>query len=103
MYDKVIEACALTDDLKLFEGGDMTEIGEKVGSCLNFVFLLFTVPYVFTGITLATDFCFRIIDEHKVFTIHESNKQRLCDFLCSTPLGYHILLDVLSFMCLNVC
>lgn len=31
-YDRVIEACALTDDLKLFEGGDMTEIGEKVGS-----------------------------------------------------------------------
>ena len=29
-YDKVIEACALGPDLKILEGGDMTEIGEKV-------------------------------------------------------------------------
>ncbi|XP_048238817.1 multidrug resistance-associated protein 1-like [Haliotis rufescens] len=28
-YDKVIEACALKDDLDMLPGGDMTEIGEK--------------------------------------------------------------------------
>ena len=30
-YDKVLEACALTSDLEILPGGDMTEIGEKVG------------------------------------------------------------------------
>ena len=29
-YDKVVEGCALGPDLKILEGGDMTEIGEKV-------------------------------------------------------------------------
>ena len=29
LYDKVIEACALKDDLKILPGGDETEIGEK--------------------------------------------------------------------------
>ena len=29
-YDKVIEGCALTSDLDILPGGDMTEIGEKV-------------------------------------------------------------------------
>ncbi|CDK25829.1 unnamed protein product [Kuraishia capsulata CBS 1993] len=28
-YDTVIHACALEDDLKLFEAGDMTEVGER--------------------------------------------------------------------------
>jgi len=30
MYDRVISACALKDDLKEFPGGDQIEIGEKV-------------------------------------------------------------------------
>ena len=30
-YDAVIEACALKPDLDMLPGGDMTEIGEKVG------------------------------------------------------------------------
>ena len=29
-YRKVLDACALTPDLKILSGGDMTEIGEKV-------------------------------------------------------------------------
>lgn len=29
-YDKVIEACALKADLEILQGGDRTEIGEKV-------------------------------------------------------------------------
>lgn len=28
-YQRVLAACALTDDLKVLEAGDMTEIGEK--------------------------------------------------------------------------
>ena len=28
-YDRVIEACALTQDIKMLPGGDQTEIGEK--------------------------------------------------------------------------
>ena len=28
-YKKVIEICELAQDIKLFNGGDMTEIGEK--------------------------------------------------------------------------
>merc|ERR1719174_148436 len=28
-YEKVIEACALDEDMKQFPGGDLTEIGEK--------------------------------------------------------------------------
>lgn len=31
-YDKIIEACALKPDLEILPGGDMTEIGEKVGN-----------------------------------------------------------------------
>ena len=30
-YDAVLECCALKQDLKVFEAGDMTEIGEKAG------------------------------------------------------------------------
>ena len=30
-YNKVLEACALTPDLKILPGGDLTEIGERVG------------------------------------------------------------------------
>ena len=29
-YDQVIDACALTTDIKILTGGDMTEIGERV-------------------------------------------------------------------------
>lgn len=29
-YRRVLEACALTPDLEVLPGGDMTEIGEKV-------------------------------------------------------------------------
>ena len=29
-YKRVLDACALTPDLKILPGGDMTEIGEKV-------------------------------------------------------------------------
>lgn len=29
-YNSVLEACALTPDLQVLPGGDMTEIGEKV-------------------------------------------------------------------------
>ncbi len=29
-YQKVLQSCALEPDLKILEGGDMTEIGEKV-------------------------------------------------------------------------
>ena len=29
-YDRVIEACALTQDLEILPHGDLTEIGEKV-------------------------------------------------------------------------
>lgn len=29
LYDKVVKICALNDDLKNFEAGDLTEIGEK--------------------------------------------------------------------------
>lgn len=29
LYDKVVKICALNDDLKVFEAGDLTEIGEK--------------------------------------------------------------------------
>ncbi len=29
-YDKIIEACALKQDLEILPGGDKTEIGEKV-------------------------------------------------------------------------
>ena len=32
-YDKVVEACALQQDLDMLPAGDLTEIGEKV-SCL---------------------------------------------------------------------
>lgn len=31
-YDKVIDNCALKDDLKIFAAGDQTEIGEKVSA-----------------------------------------------------------------------
>lgn len=36
-YQRVLEACALKEDLKILPGGDMTEIGEKVLSnfCTN--------------------------------------------------------------------
>ena len=30
-YDRVIDACALRSDLEVLPGGDLTEIGEKVG------------------------------------------------------------------------
>ena len=30
-YKRVIDACALTEDLKVLTDGDMTEIGERVG------------------------------------------------------------------------
>lgn len=30
LYDKVIEACALTEDITMLPNGDSTEIGEKV-------------------------------------------------------------------------
>ena len=30
-YDNLLEACALKSDLEILPGGDMTEIGEKVG------------------------------------------------------------------------
>ena len=29
-YDEILDACALLPDFKILEGGDMTEIGEKV-------------------------------------------------------------------------
>ena len=29
LYDKILRICALKEDLKLFEAGDQTEIGEK--------------------------------------------------------------------------
>lgn len=32
-YCCVLEACALTADLEVLPGGDMTEIGEKVRGC----------------------------------------------------------------------
>ena len=35
-YHKVIDACALTPDLKVLPGGDKTEIGEKVSLGVNF-------------------------------------------------------------------
>ena len=31
IYNQTIEACALLPDLEILAGGDMTEIGEKVG------------------------------------------------------------------------
>lgn len=34
-YEKVLEACALGPDLEILQGGDQTEIGEKV-SCKMF-------------------------------------------------------------------
>ena len=34
-YRKVLEACALLPDLEILSGGDMTEIGEKVGIYLT--------------------------------------------------------------------
>ena len=30
-YDKVLEMCAMNEDLKVLPGGDKTEIGERVG------------------------------------------------------------------------
>lgn len=30
VYNDIIEACALTRDLEILPGGDLTEIGEKV-------------------------------------------------------------------------
>ena len=30
-YNQVVESCALTRDFEILTGGDMTEIGEKVG------------------------------------------------------------------------
>ena len=33
-YDKVVEACALQQDLDMLPAGDLTEIGEKVGCLL---------------------------------------------------------------------
>ena len=35
-YRKVLEACALMPDLAILNGGDMTEIGEKVRACKRF-------------------------------------------------------------------
>ena len=29
-YEQVLDACALTEDLKILTGGDQTEIGERV-------------------------------------------------------------------------
>ena len=48
-YQQVLEACALTADLKILPAGDLTEIGEKVAiySCfiihkmLRIIFLIF--------------------------------------------------------------
>ena len=34
-YKKIIEACALTPDIKILPGGDQTEIGEKVGELVQ--------------------------------------------------------------------
>ena len=31
-YQRIIEACALSPDLAMLPAGDMTEIGEKVGT-----------------------------------------------------------------------
>lgn len=31
LYERVLDACALRDDIQLLPGGDLTEIGEKVG------------------------------------------------------------------------
>ena len=31
LYTKTIQSCALDPDLEILPGGDMTEIGEKVG------------------------------------------------------------------------
>lgn len=41
-YRCVLEACALTPDLDVLPGGDMTEIGEKVQKKKHFNFLF---PY----------------------------------------------------------
>ena len=35
-YNRVIDACALSPDLKILAGGDMTEIGERVRQCQSF-------------------------------------------------------------------
>ena len=46
-YDRVIEACVLTQDLNILPHGDLTEIGEKV--CLidgNFVVLMKTIVVI---------------------------------------------------------
>lgn len=37
-YRRVLEACALTLDLEVLPGGDMTEIGEKVQKRSTFIF-----------------------------------------------------------------
>ena len=34
-YKQVIDACALAPDLEILQGGDLTEIGEKVSKCIN--------------------------------------------------------------------
>ena len=34
-YDQVLEACALKPDLEILPGGDMTEIGGKVGDYIT--------------------------------------------------------------------
>ena len=36
-YRTIVEACALTADFAMFPGGDMTEIGEKVGQVLVWI------------------------------------------------------------------
>lgn len=38
-YCCVLDACALTPDLEVLPGGDMTEIGEKVQTRSAFIFL----------------------------------------------------------------
>ncbi len=44
-YDQVLEVCALTDDLKILGGGDMTEIGERVCIVLYCIVLYCIVLY----------------------------------------------------------
>lgn len=41
-YYCVMNACALTPDLEVLPGGDMTEIGEKVSNRCSFIFLSVT-------------------------------------------------------------
>ena len=46
VYEKAIDACALNQDLKRFNDGDLTEIGEKVRIYVE-VFLVTPVTIVF--------------------------------------------------------